>query len=156
MASSFDASPRPCWRLVKSTYTASAFDGEGAREHGGRWNSPGQRAVYVGSSLALCVLELLVHLDPSAPIPSFHAFAVDLPADLIDPASPALPLSLAQSRRYGDRWLRAGLHPALAVPSVVVPLESNYLLNPAHPAFARLTIAPPVPLRIDPRLLAGA
>jgi RES domain-containing protein len=38
------------------------------------------------------------------------------------------------------------------VPSVVVPSEPNYLLNPAHPAFASLAIGAPVAFPFDPRL----
>ena len=29
------------WRLLKTKHAAHAFDGEGARLYGGRWNSPG-------------------------------------------------------------------------------------------------------------------
>lgn len=50
------------WRLVQADYAAHAFDGEGARLYGGRWNSPGQCAVYTAGSLALAALEVLVHL----------------------------------------------------------------------------------------------
>jgi RES domain-containing protein len=41
------------WRLVKARLAARAFDGEGARLHGGRWNNPGLRVVYVSSSRSL-------------------------------------------------------------------------------------------------------
>jgi RES domain-containing protein len=41
----------------------------------------------------------------------------------------------------------------LSVPSAIVPEERNYLLNPAHPEFSRITIARPAAYRIDPRLL---
>ena len=34
------------WRIVKSRYASTAFDGEGARLYGGRWNSSGTRMVY--------------------------------------------------------------------------------------------------------------
>jgi hypothetical protein len=36
---------------------------------------------------------------------------------------------------------------------VIVPTECNYLLNPAHPAFARIAIGPRQPISFDPRLL---
>ena len=50
------------WRLVHARYVVHAFDGEGARLYGGRWNSPGRPAVYTSGSLALAALEVLVHL----------------------------------------------------------------------------------------------
>ena len=42
---------------------------------------------------------------------------------------------------------------ALRVPSAVVPIEFNFVLNPKHPDFAKLVIGPRQPLPIDPRLL---
>ena len=53
------------WRIVKTRYAASAFDGEGARRFGGRRASKGVRVVYTAESVALAVLALLVHLDSS-------------------------------------------------------------------------------------------
>jgi RES domain-containing protein len=41
----------------------------------------------------------------------------------------------------------------LAVPSAIVPRETNYLLNPAHPDFRRLRIGRPEPFSLDPRML---
>ncbi|MDB6038389.1 MAG: hypothetical protein JWM99_2230, partial [Verrucomicrobiales bacterium] len=52
------------WRIIKEKYVAGAFDGEGARLFGGRWNSTGVRVVYVSDSQALAALENLVHLNP--------------------------------------------------------------------------------------------
>jgi RES domain-containing protein len=43
---------------------------------------------------------------------------------------------------------------ALQVPSAVAPHHVNYLLNPAHPEFASLTIATPERFALDPRLLS--
>jgi RES domain-containing protein len=64
-------------------------------------------------------------------------------------ASPATP----ETRAIGDDWVRTGSSLALKVPSVITPNEFNYLLNPAHPDFAILTPAPPIPYPFDPRLL---
>src|SRR3990172_341094 len=50
------------WRIVKARHAPNAFDGEGARLEGGRWNSPGTPLVYASESAALATLELLVHL----------------------------------------------------------------------------------------------
>src|ERR1700719_2551514 len=50
------------WRIVKARQAAGAFDGDGARVDGGRWNSPGTPVVYTSQSAALAALEILVHL----------------------------------------------------------------------------------------------
>ena len=41
----------------------AALDGEGAFRVGGRWNSPGRHMVYMAQSVALAVLENLVHMS---------------------------------------------------------------------------------------------
>lgn len=45
------------------------------------------------------------------------------------------PRDYAQTRRYGDRWVEEGRSLALRVPSVVLPMSYNYLINPNHPDF---------------------
>lgn len=147
------------WRLVKERHAETAFDGEGARIYGGRWNSIGHRVVYASTSLALASLETLVHLDNALPLPRFMAFSVHVStADITAAALPELhSLSgqlphLTETRRIGDEWVKAGRHLALSVPSAIVPQEFNLLLNPSHPRFAQLMIAPPVGFAIDPRL----
>jgi RES domain-containing protein len=48
--------------------------------------------------------------------------------------------------------LQAARTAVLAVPSVIVPFEWNYLLNPLHPGFATIHIGSPQSYRFDPRL----
>jgi len=57
------------------------------------------------------------------------------------------------TRAIGDKWARSGRSAILEVPSVLIPSESNFLLNPEHPNFKRLRIAKPKPFAFDPRLL---
>lgn len=150
------------WRIVKARFAASAFDGEGARRSGGRWNTPGSRAVYTSATAALAALEMLVHLGRAASLPSYVLIACSfherflmrldrtlLPTDWRSyPAPPGL-------QSIGDQWLRSGASLALEVPSALIETESNYLLNPEHPRFHSLTIARPVPFELDVRLLKG-
>ncbi len=147
------------WRLVKTEHVASAFDGEGAFRFGGRWNSRGQRVVYASSRLSLASLEILVHIDPAGHLPQLSAFAIDLPVELLqledystlNQISGGLPWSLGQTRAWGDAWKHSKAMPALQVPSGIVPHEHNYLLNPDHPHFDRLTIAEPQEFSLDAR-----
>jgi len=53
---------------------------------------------------------------------------------------------------FGTRWARAQRTAVLAVPSVVIPEELNYLVNPRHPAFKNIRIGQPQPFSLDPRL----
>ena len=145
------------WRIVKAKHAATAFSGEGARLYGGRWNSPGVSLVYTSGTKALAALESLVHLNPPvifkyAAIPiEFDAALVEkvtaLPADWNDmPAPPS-------TRAIGDLWAKQARSAVLELPSVIIPGESNYLLNPAHPDFKKIVIGKPEPFSFDPRLL---
>jgi len=59
------------------------------------------------------------------------------------------------SQQHGDRWLDSAVSLAVRVPSVVVPLESNILINPLHRDAGLLEVGAPVPFPLDPRLLTG-
>lgn len=157
------ASPLVAWRLVSRHRAASAFDGEGARLYGGRWNPPGIAVVYASTALSLAALEVLVHVDPDtaprdlvalrAELPAGTAVSRLVPSDL--PAGWRAYPAPAALQALGAAWVRAGATVALRVPSAVVPREDNLLLNPAHPAMAKLRIAAPEPFSFDPRLWKG-
>ena len=147
------------WRMVKTRYAAYAFDGEGARFLGGRWTSEGRRAVYTSGSVALATLEIVAHLDSTVPLPAYSLIEVTVPARFVTAVvAAALPPDWRtypeppSTRAIGDRWLDAARHAVLKVPSALVPVESNYVLNPAHPDFRRITIGKPVPFTLDARL----
>jgi RES domain-containing protein len=53
------------YRLCRASYPP--YDGEGARQAGGRWNSKGARVVYMSENSSLTVLEILVHFSDVLP-----------------------------------------------------------------------------------------
>lgn len=55
----------------------------------------------------------------------------------------------------GTTWARARETAVLVVPSVVVPHERNYLLNPAHPAFSAIRVGTPESFAFDARMWKG-
>lgn len=158
MASSAER-PLRVWRLCKRAH--AAFDGDGARLAGGRWNRRGTRVVYASESLSLAALEILVHGGDPALLPAdLVAIPADIPASvaiesLEDARLPAdwrripAPESLAA---LGTAWAQAARTPVLSVPSAIVPQERNYLLNPAHPDFAKIRLGTPEPFSLDRRL----
>ncbi len=151
---------RTVWRLASARYSDHAFDGEGARLYGGRWNHPGTSMVYCSSTLALAALEFFVHLEPDLAPPDLVAVAADLPAGLDVEALEveALPANWRtypapeRLRDLGTGWVRSGRTAVLQVPSSVIPHEMNVLLNPAHPDFARIHIREAEPFSFDPRM----
>lgn len=148
------------WRVIKTQYAAQAFTGAGAALHGGRWNSKGRQVIYVSDSLALALLETLVHLPRPRRLRGHSAAAVTIPPDLVQNVM-RLPRDWKRNqpatRRIGDRWVHSLSSPALAVPSAVFETgrvkPMNYLLNPNHPDFARLAIGRFAELEIDPRIV---
>jgi RES domain-containing protein len=53
----------------------------------------------------------------------------------------------------GDHWALERRSAILALPSAISPADTNFLLNPEHPDFKRIRIAPPVDYDFDARLL---
>ncbi|MDQ7729501.1 RES family NAD+ phosphorylase [Halomonas sp. SpR8] len=147
------------YRLVKRKYQDTAFDGEGARLYGGRWNSPGNACVYVASSESLALLEIMVHLESYRLLNAYALLRLTLPAEsIMGVGTEDLPENWqeapapAETAELGDGWLASNQSLALALPSVVVPRELNYMLNPAHPLFDQIiATAEALPFQPDPR-----
>ena len=146
------------WRLAKAA--RPTFDGEGARLYGGRWNHLGVPVVYTSNSLSLAVLEYFVHLDIDL-APTLVAIPADIPDTIgvLHVGASALPPDWrhtpapAALANLGSTWARERATAVLAVPSVLVPTETNYILNPAHPDFGRIIVGAPVTFSLDPRML---
>jgi len=133
---------RFAYRLVKTRRAATAFDGEGAKLYGGRWNSIGNACVYLAESESLAILEVLVHLTSSSALEDWSLFRVkipsgnllrlkksDLPADWnADPHTTA-------TQTIGDDWLATNSSAGLIVPSTIAQRDSNIILNPGNKTF---------------------
>ena len=149
------------WRIVKKRFAESAFDGEGARRYGGRWNSLGSAVVYASETRALAILEVLAGLRSVKAISGYVLISVTFDDSLITSVEPdELPGDWRESpprpstQRIGDDWASRKSSAILRAPSAIVPEEFNYLLNPAHRDFERVQIGTPQDLTVDPRLLA--
>jgi RES domain-containing protein len=147
------------WRITVPSRVA--LDGEESRDKGGRWHCPGRPLVYAASSCALATLEFLAHLDGASP-DDLVAMRIHIPDDLkVDELEAhALPPDWRtpehpECRGVGQRWLerppesRAAV---LRVPSAVVPLESNLLIDPAHPDTRAIRVAEVHDYRLDARV----
>jgi len=148
------------WRITKSKHAAIAFSGSGAKTFGGRWNNPGTAIVYTAGSASLAILEMLVHLQAAELLKRYVIFQVTFDESLVSEMNAAkLPRTWRRSpppaavQQIGDAWVAAKRSTVLRVPSVIVPSERNYLLNPAHPDFAKIAWGPKTAIRFDPRLI---
>lgn len=148
------------WRLCTAHRAADAFAGQGSFRRGGRWNPRGLHVVYCAESRSLAALEVLVGLDekerlleiPWVCIPAVVNIESIEKAAKVPPEWRKYP-HVAATQAFGAEWVQARRSVALRVPSAVIPGEFNYLLNPAHPQFARVKIGKPEPFSFDPRLV---
>jgi RES domain-containing protein len=145
------------YRLVRTDRAGEVLTGEGARLYGGRWNPQGYPVVYASESRALAVLEAFVHLTLEARAMRFLLYALELPRGVkLERYAPGSrsrrPRASVSSREAGRAWLDAGETLALVVPSVIVPQETNCVLNARHPRFADVTVAQTEPFSFDERL----
>jgi RES domain-containing protein len=153
------------WRISLAKHAPdgrTAFSGAGARLYGGRWNSKGVTVAYASATLSLAALEFLVHADARLLTEArLAACRASWPDGLETETAPASayvtgwretppPRALA---RFGDRWVAEGRTAVLLVRSALVPSELNVLVNPVHPAAARIRYGAPEPFAFDPRLL---
>jgi RES domain-containing protein len=145
------------YRIADSRHSPES--GEGARLHGGRWNSPGRAVIYACETQTGAMLEKLVHTNGRMPkhqvcvvfeAPDTLSVASLEPADL--PGWDAA--DMIASRRAGDAWLEKAPTAVLRVPSVVFETEHNVLINPSHADFRRIRLVGTVPVRWDERLFA--
>lgn len=154
------------WRLDRKRHAPTWDSGEGSFQVGGRWNSPGVRAVYAAADPATAILEVAVHkgfaaLDTDAHVmtsaeidlsdrAAFHVIAGpgDLPnANWLVPGIPS-----RGQMAHGDALL-AG-HAFVIVPSVVSRQSWNIVFLAAK-ASAFYRDIRQEPFALDPRLNAG-
>ncbi len=149
------------WRLASKRHAKSAFSGIGNRKVGSRWVPEGLLAVYTSESIALVLCETLVHMDPRHLRDNHAVIAADIPDDMPMERLDMNSLPNDWRSRFDDPllqaigrdWIEDAGSAVLAVPSVVVPQQVNYILNPEHPDFAGIGLGEPEVFICDPRLM---
>ncbi|WP_048440524.1 RES family NAD+ phosphorylase [Caenimonas sp. SL110] len=155
------------WRIAADTpaYVADDLTGRGAEKTGGRWNSTGTPMVYASSSIALAVLETLVHLGACGLPLNRYLVRIDVPSDLVASAAraqadrlvgwDALPAGKV-SVDWGSTWCASASSLVALVPSVIVAEEFNLLLNPRHADAAKVRATKIRKWLYDPRARLSA
>ena len=152
------------YRLVRKARASDAFNGEGARRYGGRWNPKNIPAVYGSEHLSLAVLEFRVNQAIYDPRDGYVYFRFEFdealvevvthpPEDWRERFSPDGSKTVAQA--FGEDWFLENRSAVLSVPSAVLDSERNFVLNTHHPDFPRIRIGPKLELNLDPRLWIG-
>jgi RES domain-containing protein len=148
------------WRLDQERYAAIWDSGEGAYRVGGRWNSPGVRAVYCSIEPPLAILEVAVHkgfkpLDITPHVLTAVTIAepasvrVLLPDSVPNPnwLRPGIPSAGQQT--FGDELLAK--HKFVLIPSAVSTQSWNLIFTAAK-ASGAYTMKTQERFALDPRL----
>ncbi len=147
------------YRIANIKYKEATLTGIGAEKVGGRWNEIGTRAVYCSENIALALLEYYVHSENTAYLPKEllvarifipHEFKIEklekLPENWnqypYNSNTTAIFTQLAKDRNFF----------ALRVPSSIVGLETNIILNPLYQDFGKVEIIEFIKIPIDERL----
>ncbi|WP_452597291.1 RES family NAD+ phosphorylase [Pontimicrobium sp. MEBiC01747] len=147
------------YRISKDIYIRD-LTGIGAKTVGGRWNFKGVSVLYTSSSIALSMLECLAHF-PAAFAPKDMALAcIELPEDSISEITVdelpenwrAVP-SPRELKQLSYNWIKQQETLILKVPSIIVPQEFNYIINPFHKDFDKIVLKKVLPFYFDNRVL---
>jgi len=147
------------YRITKCIYAAD-LSGAGARLYGGRWNGVGKSMVYLAATPSLAVLEVLVHLSPTIFPGDFCIAEIEVPENsILTLTSEKLPANWQdisppfELKKIGNAFISEQKYLLMKVPSVIVPEEFNYLLNPLHPQFKSVKVVSKKPFGFDKRLV---
>lgn len=147
------------YRISKEAYI-NDLSGTGAQIYGGRWNTKGYAVLYTAGSRSLAALETLVHLPQKNLPDDLRLLQLSFPDNIRIKTIqvkdlPAHWRTITLSpflQEIGNQWINENKYLIMKVPSVVIPEEHNYLINPAHKAFDNLKSVKPKPFRFDKRL----
>lgn len=149
------------YRITQASF-ADDLTGNGARLYGGRWNSEGVFALYTSQSRSLALLENIVHVPVSLlREKTYMIITLNIPDNASMAEIDINQLSkdwdsfnaLPDTRTIGDRFFHAAKSLILKVPSVLMPEEYNFVLNPLMPAMKEVEIINKRKLAFNDRLL---
>ncbi len=147
-------------KIYRITPQKFALDlsGMGAKLYGGRWNRVGVPMLYTSENLSLAVLENVVHIQNPAILPTFKAITIELPGSFKEYSVNDFSENwvsqdgFEELRKLTDDFVKAGEFLAMKVPSAIIEMEFNFLINPQHPLFKEISIVKQQHFSFDQRL----
>lgn len=147
------------YRIANVKYKDTTLSGIGAEKVGGRWNEVGTRAVYCSENVSLALLEYYVHSENIALLPKEILVAkIGFPDEFTMEELKDLPEKWNQypySSKTAEVFTKLAKNHdffALKVPSTIVGLEHNIILNPLYKEFGKVEVVEFIKLPIDERL----
>jgi len=147
------------FRLARKKYPIE-LSGKGASISGARWNSKGTEIIYCAQNRALAMAEVLVHLTFATLPNDFVMLTISIPEDvsiaLLDPKKLNIDWNVFpctfETPFLGDDFIKKNEACVLKVPSAVVKGDFNFLINPFHPDFSKISITEQVDFPFDKRI----
>ncbi len=149
------------YRITQESYS-NDLSGNGSHIFGGRWNSEGRYALYTSANRSLALLETLAHI----PAKLFRNKKYILVTVFLPDKAPLkfieekdLPnnwdaLDIQQvTQKIGDNFLEEQKGLLFRVPSVLMPEEFNYIINPLHPSMKQVKVIHQREVRFNDRLI---
>jgi RES domain-containing protein len=151
--------PMTAYRIGEPHGAHPIYSAEGARRVAGRWHRRGQLVIYASQNYSTAMLEKLAHYSGALPRSQcFIDIAIPAGVSYECVTTDSLPAwdhkDGAAARKFGSAWIETKRSAILIVPSVVARMETNLLINPAHPETARITHGLETPVRWDTRLFS--
>lgn len=149
------------YRITQEAYS-SDLSGDGSRIFGGRWNSEGRYALYTSANRSLALLETLAHIPAKLfRNKKYILVTIFLPdkASLKFIEEKDLPnnwdaLDIQHvTQKIGDNFLEEQKCLLFRVPSVLMPEEFNYIINPLHPSMKQVKVIHQREIRFNDRLI---
>ncbi len=107
----------------------------------GRWHRRGPMILYTAETASLAMLEVLAGLETDVVPITYQLLQIEVPDALAIAEFETKVPTLRQSQVWGMAWLEKGATPLARVPSVIVPVERNMLINTEHPDASKINIS---------------
>ncbi|TAF75547.1 MAG: RES domain-containing protein [Bacteroidetes bacterium] len=145
------------YRIAESEF-ARNISGYGASLYGGRWNKINYSLLYTATSVSLATLEVLVGIQSQSVYKKYKLIVLSVPdegqKDIInsDQLSFDWIQNLDETQELGTNWVNNSKSFILNVPSAIVPIDKNILINPKHELFSKIEIVDFLDYNFDNRL----
>lgn len=103
--------------------------------------------LYTSQSASLALLEILAHFPQGKILMPLSLITISIHSDFIfEPEISILPSNWQafpcpeESQEFGSGFLREGKHAIVRLPSVLMPKDFNYLINPEHKGISGIEI----------------
>lgn len=145
------------YRIAEKEYS-NDISGYGASLYGGRWNFKSFSLLYCATSVSLASLEVLVRLQNLKIENKYELVVISIPTEAKTNIITSSNLSHDwiqnnnETQLLGLNWVNKNQNLIIEVPSAIVPIDKNILINPNHPLFKKVEIIDSVEFNFDNRL----